>query len=120
MVLTLVPEAARHMKSIIQLLGVLHAVAWAIPLPFLPSVLNDWVNRTKMHDGYIGIFVIAMMYGACMTVLLFVSLIAYISADGKESMSKHKGAMRVLAIFSVISIIYLIFIFSILFTMKGT
>ena len=106
------------MKTIIELLSGLHVVAWLLSLPFLFPVLGDWVTRTKMHGGYIGIFVVAMMYGACMAVLLLISLIAYVSANGTECMNKHKGTMKRLAMFSAISIVYLIFIVLIFFTMK--
>ena len=108
------------MKNMIGLLSFLHVVAWLIPLPFLSSVLNDWVNRTKMHDGYIGIFAVAMMYGPFVAILLLVSLIAYCVAEGEECMDKHKSTKKILAIFSVISIVCLISLFSILFTMKST
>ena len=54
-----------------------------------------------------------------MAILLLISLIVYCVAEGKECMNKHKGTMKRLAIFSVISIVYLIFIFLVLFTMKG-
>ncbi len=113
------PEATKNMKKIIELLSGLHVAAWLLSMPFLLPVIEDWVDRTQIHNGYFGIMVFAVMYGACMAVLLFISLIAYVSANGTECMNKHKGTMKRLAVFSAISIVYLIFIFLIFFTMKG-